>query len=80
MTWLRYVRDCGREDYIENALRAKNNYKLYDNKQIKWEGIFMEIKNFRANAVIFIKMNPTDSVGIYPDIAIHIHKYNEKHL
>ena len=40
----------------------------------------MEIKDYRQSAVIFIKMNPTDSTLEYPDIALFLSMYNKKDI
>ena len=46
----------------------------YHKKKVKWEGVFMEMKEFYTNSVLFVKMNPSDSSQLFPDLALMIDK------
>ena len=61
--------------FLDNGVRAKRLYTLkYHKRQVRWEGVFMEMKDFYRNAVLFVKMNPSDSSQLFPDLALMIDK------
>lgn len=43
MTWENYVADCGSSVYTNNGVKAKKNFELYKNKEVKdWQGTFLK--------------------------------------
>eukprot|EP01015_Nassula_variabilis_P036577 TRINITY_DN9478_c0_g1_i6.p2 TRINITY_DN9478_c0_g1~~TRINITY_DN9478_c0_g1_i6.p2 ORF type:complete len:310 (+),score=42.75 TRINITY_DN9478_c0_g1_i6:67-996(+) len=80
MKWENYVQDCGRQIYLGNGFKAKQNFEMnYKGKVVTWQGVYMDFKE-AANVqsgwgekikLLFLKMIPTDSPE-FPDIALQI--------
>ena len=68
--------------YVNNGVKAKKNFERYQNQiVINWTGAFLKftentshLEHYNDLYFLFIKMNPTDSTGEYPDITLAVHK------
>ena len=76
LTWLSYVEDCGKSIYTNNGMRAHKNFdEIYKDKEVNWSGVYLKtMEEFQWNNalihLVYIKMNPTDSVPESGDLIL----------